>query len=376
MVSDLGDVGMAGGQGMSTIKPDGLCMTNILYVYQNKYTYRGFGRRTVLPTIRDDMTINAIRDKAARRIGVMPRQVAHHVVQSRMVDAWRAARHRQALIRHQGRLPAIDGCWPDIVTALERDGLVARPLGQLGLAGHRAVLATAQALAAEWQDRLIAEGRAGVSFLQVPATAMARHPAIFRFGLDPSLLAAIETYLGVPVAYDGVTLQVTLADGRAVSTRQWHRDREDRRMVKLAIYLNDVDADGGPFQLLDAPDDVLRAAAGQDRFHLDTDKLTHAMAAGTIPPPVTCEGPAGTALFADTARFFHRGKPATGQHRAALFFSYFARRPQHPYFCNRSSFSKAELDHLVAGLSPVQQRAAMWHADLPFHWRVIPAAPV
>lgn len=128
--------------------------------------------------------------------------------------------------------------------------------------------------------------------------------------------------------------------------------------------------------MLHAPDDVLRAAAGQDRFHLDTDQLTHAIATGAIPLPVSCEGPAGTALFADTARFFHRGKPATGRHRAALFFSYFARRPQRPYFCNRSSFSKTELEHLVAGLLPAQRQAAMWHDDLPLHWRMIPAAPV
>jgi len=322
------------------------------------------------------MLLDAIRNRVGRRIRTMPWRIAHRLSASRPVAALRTGRYRRAITAHAGKLPAMDGHWGEIVASLEHSGLARQDVMALGLPDHQAVIEAGKALTDEWQDRLIANARTGVSFLQVPAAAMAGYPAIYRFGLSTPLLAAVEAYLGMPVAYDGVTLQFTVADGRAVSTREWHRDREDRRMVKLAIYLNDVDAQGGPFQLLSGSNDMLEAVGGRDQFHLDTDKVAAAIAAGAIPPPLTCEGGTGTAVFADTARFFHRGKPATGRHRAALFFSYFARHPERPYFCNRSSFSGSELDGLTAGLSSAQRQAALWHSGLPFYWRVIPSASV
>jgi hypothetical protein len=49
----------------------------------------------------------------------------------------------------------------------------------------------------------------------------------------------------LPVAYDGASVNYTVADGREVSTRRWHRDWEDRRMLKVAVCLNDVGHGGG-----------------------------------------------------------------------------------------------------------------------------------
>ncbi len=322
------------------------------------------------------MLLDAIRNRVGRRIRAMPWRIAHRLSASRPIKALRIGRYRRAITAHQSKLPTMSGYWREIVASLGHSGITQKDVMALDLPGHQAVIDAGKALTDEWQEQLIANARTGVRFLQVPAAAMARYPAIYRFGLSTPLLAAVEAYLGMPVAYDGVTLQFTVADGRAVSTREWHRDREDRRMVKLAIYLNDVDAQGGPFQLLSGSNDILKAVGGRDQFHLDTEKVASAIAVGTIPPPLTCEGMTGTAVFADTARFFHRGKPATGRHRAALFFSYFTRNPERPYFCNRSSFSRTELDGLTAGLSPAQRQAALWHSELPFYWRVIPSASV
>jgi hypothetical protein len=151
-----------------------------------------------------------------------------------------------------------------------------------------------------------------------------------------------------------MTIVYTVAGGKAESTRQWHRDREDRRMVKIAIYLNDVDGDGGPFEL-----DTRGERASDADF-------------ATVR---SCEGPAGTVIFADTARCLHRGRPAK-RDRAAVFYSYFSRRPRNSFFCERSGLTRLQVAALTRNLPPRQAESAQWHAALPPLLRLIPSAPI
>jgi hypothetical protein len=70
------------------------------------------------------------------------------------------------------------------------------------------------------------------------------------WGVSPALLRIAQHYFGLPAAYDGPKVAFTPVDGRQAGTRLWHRDREDRRMIKVAIYLNDVTEGGGPLQAI------------------------------------------------------------------------------------------------------------------------------
>ena len=311
-------------------------------------------------------------DRHARAV---PWRVANRLVEARVIATLRARRYRRALHRHQPSLPVLDGSRSAIAQALQTAGIVQTDLASLALPGSRAMLTAASELVGRWAAELRQQASAGVEFLTVPAAELAAQPEVYSFGLNPALLELIEAYLGLPVAYDGVTLQYTVADGRAVSTREWHRDREDRRMVKLAVYLTDVDADGGPFQLLPAWRRAL-PEHGQREFYLDEAERAALDGGRDFVQPISCEGAAGTVVFADTARYFHRGKPATGRDRAALFFSYFARLPQRPYFCERSGLSRGQIAALVQSLSltPSQQAAALWQRSLPWPWRFIPPA--
>jgi hypothetical protein len=81
-------------------------------------------------------------------------------------------------------------------------------------------------------------------------TDIIAHDEIIRWGLSDRLLDIAENYLCAPVGYDGINVFFTKADGKEAGTRRWHRDAEDRRMLKIALYLNDVDEDGGPLQVL------------------------------------------------------------------------------------------------------------------------------
>jgi hypothetical protein len=193
-------------------------------------------------------------------------------------------------------------------------------------------------------------------------------------GLQDRLLDIAENYIGLPPAYDGVTINYTIADGREVSTRQWHRDREDRRMLKVAIYLNDVDESCGPFQLIPRHDTMQNDHAGFNYEQADDAALLERLGPNYLDDVVSCCGPSGTVIFADTARFYHRGKPATARDRMAIFYSYFAHHPRHPFFCERSGIPRNEIARLAERLPPRQQSAALWRQRLSLALRLIPPA--
>lgn len=72
-----------------------------------------------------------------------------------------------------------------------------------------------------------------------------------RWGLSDQLLDLAECHIGLPVRYLGVEAKremVESAEGRSREVvRRWHLDDEDRRILKVVVYLSDVDAGAGPF---------------------------------------------------------------------------------------------------------------------------------
>jgi hypothetical protein len=206
---------------------------------------------------------------------------------------------------------------------------------------------------------------------------MMRHPQIVRWALDDRILDIVETYLGLPAACDTLNFFYTQADGRQVAARRWHRDVEDRRMVKVIVYLHDVDEEGGPLEILH------RAFPGSDRLvGANFPVLTQAMleqrlgerlARGDV---TTCTGKAGTVIFADVARCYHRGRPAVARDRCALFYNFFSRSPLRPFFCERHLFSRAQLAELAAGQTARARDCMLWHANVPRLARIVPRAPM
>ena len=202
------------------------------------------------------------------------------------------------------------------------------------------------------------------------------HPAIYRWGLQDRLLNIAENYLGVPVAYDGVNIFFTKADGRETGVRCWHRDAEDRRMLKIAVYVHDVDEGSGPFQ-------VLRRGVAEacGRFERSYPVLTQQQLAKALPDfdanrdVVTCLGKRGTVVFSDTASFYHRGKPAITRDRYAIFFNYMSRTPLRPFRCERTLISRAQVEQLAEHLPKRQRDCVLWRKALPLVARILPPAP-
>jgi hypothetical protein len=286
-------------------------------------------------------------------------------------------RQYQAARARHGAGAALGDHEAAIVAGLERDGVFVTHVDALALgdAGGEAIMHEARRVADRLAERVAAmDGRLPDMITTEPGD-LVTHPALYRWGLDPALLRIAGAYLGLPVGYDGALLFHTPVDRAEVGTRMWHLDREDRRVIKLALYLNDVDEHGGPFQSFGR--EIVRDAGGYAYPALDSAGLADRFGAGEYSAHVTtCVGPAGTLVFADTARFYHRGKPATGRTRSAVYFTYFAQRPRHPFYCDRTGLSRRQIATLVAGLSDEQRAAALWRDRL--HWlaRAVPSQPL
>ena len=126
-------------------------------------------------------------------------------------------------------------------------------------------------------------------------------------------------------------------------------------MVRIVIYLNDVGADGGPFEF-DPSGAVARIAADPTKIR-------------------SCPGAAGTVIFADTARYLHRAGPAAAD-RMAIFYSYFSRPPRNSFYCERSGLSRSQIAALTRTSPTRQAESALWHKAVPPLLRMVPAAPI
>ena len=135
----------------------------------------------------------------------------------------------------------------------------------------------------------------------------------------------VENYLGLPARYAGAGVRCERATGEAVGVRQWHRDVEDHRMLKLLVWLNDVDDEGGPFEYVDrahtpALTRSLRYVSGYVgdealERHLPRSEWRRAT------------GPTWTCVVADPRSVFHRAMPPIRRDRLSLTFSFTSRTP-------------------------------------------------
>lgn len=262
-----------------------------------------------------------------------------------------------------------------IAAALDQTGLYVTHLDQLQLPHTEAMWRQGQAVTALLAELAQTPLYQGKHTLTATAQHFIDYPELFRWAIADKLLRIAEAYFGLPVAYDGPSFYYSIGDGSDRGPRRWHRDKEDWKMLKVAVYFTDVDENGGPFQcvLPEVNDFLLR----QKNHHYRV--FPHQEAPQLLPPSAvgsawyhSCTGKAGTVVFCDTAHYFHRGCPPRTQDRSAIFYSYFSRRPKHPFFCGRSPLSQRQI-HSLSEPVPAHLRSCLtWPQDLPLLARLIP----
>jgi hypothetical protein len=145
-----------------------------------------------------------------------------------------------------------------------------------------------------------------------------------RFGLNPRLLNIANAYLGMWAKLEYVDVWYTppAEEGERRSSQRWHRDFNDRHLLKAFLYLVDVDAEAGPFEY------VPRSAPGNELDHLwpwrplgENYPPDEELAAKIADRAVTFTAPKGTIILCNTAGF-HRGGFATGKPRVLATVTY------------------------------------------------------
>lgn len=255
--------------------------------------------------------------------------------------------YRFALGKHIKNLPAIAERDRVIVDALKREGVYVTTLADLGLDSTTNLLNAARnqlSTMAAVQNSQIAQ--------RLPQIyTVTDLPEFFTWGSEQKLLNIVENYIGLPVAFQGVHLRKDFPNENQFGTLLWHKDSEDRRMVKVIIYLTDVEEKHGPFEYVPLSLTPLHSLNYYRIYY----KLWQSGYLGIndeqlqeiIPKSAwkSCPGPAGTVIFADPKTALHHGTLRT-EERSALFFVYTANPPKRPELCTQywdDTFPKPEL---------------------------------
>lgn len=320
------------------------------------------------------LRLSATADQLIQRILSVPSNLAFSIANIDFIEQKiLLPRYQKFLGQHKKNLPDLDVEALKIIEGLEKQGVYITTLAALGIPQTEEFLQAGYSVAAELARQSKSPIYADRHTLTASAKQLLLYPEIFWWGISERLLKIVEGYLRLPVAYDGLSFYYSLANGRDAGPRKWHRDKEDWKMIKVCVYLNDVDEKGGPYECAQSHINDYLISTLQPKYQVFThQKLEEYLNLPASNWVTSCTGKAGTVIFADTARYYHRGKPPTQCDRSAIFFSYFSQRPKHPFFCGRSPLSDRQLAKLAEPLPPHLRQSITWKSRLPGIGRYIP----
>ena len=278
------------------------------------------------------------RTKFAKRVTRVANAVESRGVRATYALNDRVLANRSARRHLTEALPVLDTTQSRLVDELRVEGFVVLPFGELfpDPARFEAVAAAADVFVLETEDGLRREAageeaalRRSVKTYLVRKNAwgveLASDDPWLQLALDARLLDVANTYLGLWSKLEYVDLWYTPAsdDAERQSSQRWHRDFNDRLLLKAFLYLSDVDAQAGPFEYVPRsfPGGELGGLwpwyPGYDGYPPD-EEFTHRMEGERIE---TFVAPRGTLILCNTSGF-HRGGFATGKPRVLATWTY------------------------------------------------------
>jgi hypothetical protein len=291
-------------------------------------------------------TVDRVRNRAKREILAKVPPAA--LVASR--------RHNARLSQHAPNLPILDSDAAALVEILRSDGVAYTTLDELDPVGAPELKRQLSALAAS----LAARDCGSDSITWVERAELLQNSDVWAWGLNERVLAIAENYIGLPITYFGGFVVRQIADGKATGDRQWHRDIEDRRMLKILIWLEDVGPDGGAFEYVSRNPTVTAAR----RLRYVGGFLQDAAVAQVIDKQDTrkATGPQWTAVLADTAQVFHRAGRPTSRDRYSVTFTWSSQSPlktipSDPFTAEQAARIRAGLDERQLAVLPAALRA-------------------
>ena len=255
----------------------------------------------------------------------IPHKLRRELYRIPLLQTMKEEAYQKATDYHARYLPLLDRQSRAIVRRLQSEGTCVIPLNKLRLSTTEQMMAEAQHLANKLktpQDT----GKLEQCEVGADKKDLGESAEILLWALEPKLLNIIENYIGLPILYQGFAVRRSVADGQYSGVRRWHMDWEDRRIIKIIIYLNDVEAGGGPYEYI-KKDISANAIAPLDYYNLGF--LSDAeMQQGASPLDWTaCLGKQGSVVITDTSNVFHRAQPPTIKDRFSITFCYTSAHP-------------------------------------------------
>jgi hypothetical protein len=244
--------------------------------------------------------------------------------------------YQTQLRQHQRNLPALNASDRLIVDVLKKDGVYITSLSELGLAST----STMWAIANNYAQEMVNHSNMHAGYMLPQIYTVTDLPEFLAWGIEKRLQNIIENYIGLPIAFHGVHVRKDYPNEQQSETLLWHKDSEDRRMIKVIIYLNDVTEKHGPFEYIPLPVNFLEQVK---YYRLDYELwrsgflgINNEKMMKIIPQSAwkSCTGKAGTVIFADTRNILHHGT-VKQKERVTIFFAYTANPPKRPELCTQ-----------------------------------------
>ncbi|MEH1828827.1 MAG: phytanoyl-CoA dioxygenase [Nostoc sp.] len=249
--------------------------------------------------------------------------------------------------KHSKNLPVLEGRDRKILNALKKDGVYITTLADLELNSSSELLKASYHQLSQMENAN--NDHLDEKWPQI--STVTGLPEFYAWGMEKRLLNIIENYIGLPIAFHGVHLRKDFNNKHQFGTLLWHSDAEDRRIIKIFIYLNDVEEKTGPFEYIPRSLTPFFSWNYIQLFYklwksgymgIDDEEVKP-----VIPKSAwkSCPGPAGTVIIVDTKNALHHGTVRT-EDRSALFFCYTANPPERPDLCTQywdDTYARAEL---------------------------------
>lgn len=165
-----------------------------------------------------------------------------------------------------------------------------------------------------------------------------------KLAIHPAILLVANQYLGLRSSLRAINVWINRPTAEPPKESQlWHRDGDDRMIIKVFIYLGDVDKGNGPFWFI--PGTHMQRCVSSDQAPEPPrieDQVMRAWIKESQWRAFT--GPIGTIIFADTTGL-HKGGKCEERTRAVLTFEYVSGASPYPReFTLRTAAGLSKLD--------------------------------
>jgi hypothetical protein len=176
----------------------------------------------------------------------------------------------------------------------------------------------------------------------------------FNFYLSKRILFLVSSYLGYIPQLNHLLVEKTIPiekNTKSSHSQNWHRDPEEKRTIKVFVYVNEVSKDNGPFVYIKKSQPTgkgnLSKFAPQKLPHGSYPEENLVLSLIEDKDMLTAVGKPGTVIFCDTAGLHRGGLSFSGERIMSTGFYPSKKWSENPQLVLPENFDKSELNPLA-----------------------------